>query len=114
MKKKEFNAQLFLVRQEEQKDLPEIVLLAVNHYGVLIIDENTKQVLNSFKYVHITGWANNSVRFCLRVLIAKGKTIQMNFATTQGKRITQAVQDYIDVLVQRQKQRKATKANETK
>jgi len=50
--------------------------------GIFLIDENTKEVLNFFKYVHATGWASNSVRFCLRVLIAKNKAIQLNFATT--------------------------------
>jgi myosin heavy subunit len=99
MQKREFGAELFLVKQDDQKGLPDLVLLGVNNFGVVLINEDTKVLLNSFKFAHITGWANNSVRFCLRVLVSKGKAVQMNFATTQGKMITQAVQNYVDALV---------------
>ena len=109
-KKKEFSAQLFLVQQEERPELPHSLLLAINTYGLCLMNETTRSVISAFKYQHITGWASNSVRFCLRVLISKGKTVQLNFKTQQGKRIVKCVQEYVEFLMKTQKKATASAA----
>ena len=111
-KKKEFSAQLFLVQQEERAELPHSLLLAINTYGLCLMNETTRSVISAFKYQHITGWASNSVRFCLRVLISKGKTVQLNFKTQQGKRIVRCVQEYVEFLMKVQKKGEAAMAKQ--
>lgn len=54
-----------------------------------------------------SGWAANTIKFSLRVLIAKAKTQQLNFATPIGKRITATIQDFVDFIVTRNTKLKA-------
>jgi len=105
-KRKEFSAQLFLVTQDERTELPSSLLLAVNTYGLCLVHETNKAVISAFRYAHITGWASNSVRFCLRVLVSKGKTVQLNFKTQHGKRIVRCVQEYVEYIMQQQRRDK--------
>ena len=111
-KRKEFSAQLYLVQQDERAELPHSLLLAVNTYGLCLMNETNKSLISAFRYQHITGWASNSVRFCLRVLVSKGKTAQLNFRTQQGKRIVRCIQEYVEYLmaVQRKEKDRAREA----
>ena len=105
-KRKEFSAQLFLVTQDERTELPSSLLLAVNTYGLCLVHETNKAVISAFRYAHITGWASNSVRFCLRVLVSRGKTVQLNFKTQHGKRVVRCVQEYVEYIMQQQRRDK--------
>ena len=105
-KRKEFSAQLFLVTQDERTELPSSLLLAINTYGLCLVHETNKAVISAFRYAHITGWASNSVRFCLRVLVSRGKTVQLNFKTQHGKRIVRCVQEYVEYIMQQQRRDK--------
>ena len=105
-KRKEFSAQLFLVTQDERTELPSSLLLAVNTYGLCLVHETNKAVISAFRYAHITGWASNSVRFCLRVLVSRGKTVQLNFKTQHGKRIVRCVQEYVEHIMLQQRKDK--------
>ncbi len=49
-------------------------------------------------YVYVAQ-ANNSVRFCIRVYNDRKEVVQYNFQTQNGKRITQVIQDHVDVLL---------------
>ena len=105
-KRKEFSAQLFLVTQDERPELPSVLLLAINTYGLCLVHETNKAVISAFRYAHITGWASNSVRFCLRVLVSRGKTVQLNFKTQHGKRIVRCVQEYVEHIMMQQRRDK--------
>ena len=108
-KRKEFSAQLFLVTQDERTELPSSLLLAINTYGLCLVHETNKAVISAFRYAHITGWASNSVRFCLRVLVSRGKTVQLNFKTQHGKRIVRCVQEYVEYIMHQQQAGKKDK-----
>jgi len=91
--------------QQDDASLPNLVL-GINLLGVLLLDAGTRRTLKIFKYGHLNGWANNSVKFCLRVLVSKGQTMQFNLLTKQGKRIHQSMQENINYLVKAMERRR--------
>jgi len=91
--------------QQDDSSLPNLVL-GINLVGVFLLDAATRRTLKKFAYGHLNGWANNSVKFCLRVLVSKGQTMQFNLLTKQGKRIHQTMQENINYLVKAMERRK--------
>eukprot|EP00456_Euglypha_rotunda_P032183 TRINITY_DN2496_c0_g1_i19.p1 TRINITY_DN2496_c0_g1~~TRINITY_DN2496_c0_g1_i19.p1 ORF type:complete len:917 (-),score=227.72 TRINITY_DN2496_c0_g1_i19:155-2878(-) len=99
-----WGSQFYNVQQDDQS-LPNLVL-GVNLVGVFLLDAATRKTLKKFAYGHLNGWANNSVKFCLRVLVSKGQTMQFNLITKQGKRIHQTMQENINHLVRAMERKK--------
>jgi len=102
-----WGSQFYNVQQDDVA-LPNLVL-GVNLIGVFLLDAASRKTLKKFAYGHLNGWANNSVKFCLRVLVSKGQTMQFNLLTKQGKRIHQTMQENINYLVKAMERRKKKK-----
>jgi len=105
-----FGYRPFPVHNPELAALPPSLLVGVGLAGIFLLDATTRQLLKHFKYPHITGWAANTIKFSLRVLIAKGKTQQLNFAATEGKRITATIEEVVAFIVAKNKAKQAAAA----
>ena len=66
--------------------------------------------MTQLKYAHVTGWAANAIKFSLRILIARGKTQRLNFATPDGKRITATTEQTVATSTIRDKAKAAAAA----
>ncbi len=79
----------FLVHNPELAVLPPALFVGVGMNGIFLVDAGpSKAVLKQFKFAHVTGWAANAIKFSIRILIARGKTQQLNFATSEGNQCT--------------------------
>jgi hypothetical protein len=100
----------FAVHNPELPSLPPSLVVGVGAAGIFLLDASTKAVLKHFKYGHITAWAANTIKLSIRVMVARGKTQQLNFATPNGKRIVAAIELQVQAILQRKQAQAAVAA----
>lgn len=68
-----FGAQHFQVEQQDNAEWPLLLTMAINFYGVHLLDLATKKQIVHFPIMNILGWSNTPVRILLRVKLANAK-----------------------------------------
>lgn len=93
-----YGSSFFFVEPQMSHDLPDEVFLAVNPKGVLIINPDTKEVLQEHPYSEVPTWGHSGQSFVLHIgnLIRQTK---LYFQTEQGKEINDLVRAYVNHLV---------------
>jgi hypothetical protein len=53
--------------EENPLQLPDTLVIAVNYFGVFLLKEDTRELIDSYGLLNVLGWSSNSVRFVLKV-----------------------------------------------
>ena len=65
-----FGAQFYNVERADDntpRKLPLELVLAVNYYGIYLLDSKTRQELDSYALLNVLGWSSSSVRIVVKV-----------------------------------------------
>ncbi|XP_039084640.1 unconventional myosin-VIIa [Hyaena hyaena] len=62
-----FGSAFFEVKQTTEPNFPEILLIAINKYGVSLIDPRTKDILTTHPFTKISNWSSGSTYFHITI-----------------------------------------------
>ncbi|EDW71197.1 myosin-VIIa [Drosophila virilis] len=89
-----FGSTFFVVKQLNDKSLPENLLIAINGTGFHILDVHTKNLLRSYSYTELGMWSSGKNHFHIRFgnMIGASKLL---CSTTQGYKIDDLLASYM-------------------
>nr|XP_014086844.1 myosin-VIIa-like isoform X1 [Bactrocera oleae] len=89
-----FGSTFFLVKQNEDQNLPETILIAINKRGFHIIHPEKKDILQSYGYADLSFWSSGNTYFHVRFgnMIGASKLL---CTTTQGYKMDDLLTSYI-------------------
>ncbi|NP_001356294.1 unconventional myosin-VIIa isoform 4 [Homo sapiens] len=62
-----FGSAFFEVKQTTEPNFPEILLIAINKYGVSLIDPKTKDILTTHPFTKISNWSSGNTYFHITI-----------------------------------------------
>ncbi|XP_045673911.1 unconventional myosin-VIIa isoform X1 [Phyllostomus hastatus] len=62
-----FGSAFFEVKQTTEPNFPEILLIAINKYGVSLIDPRTKDILTTHPFTKISNWSSGNTYFHITI-----------------------------------------------
>ncbi|XP_057605428.1 unconventional myosin-VIIa-like [Hippopotamus amphibius kiboko] len=62
-----FGSAFFEVKQTTEPNFPEILLIAINKYGVSLIDPRSKDILTTHPFTKISNWSSGNTYFHITI-----------------------------------------------
>ncbi|XP_042543504.1 unconventional myosin-VIIa [Dipodomys spectabilis] len=102
-----FGSAFFEVKQTTEPNFPEILLIAINKYGVSLIDPRTKDILTTHPFTKISNWSSGNTYFHITIgNLVRGSKLLCE--TSLGYKMDDLLTSYISqMLTAMSKQRSA-------
>jgi myosin-7 len=89
-----FGSAFFEVKQTSEPSYPDIVLIAINRHGVLLIHPKTKELLITYPFTKISSWSSGSTYFHM-VLGNLGRANRLLCETSLGYKMDDLLSSYV-------------------
>ncbi|KAI4543990.1 hypothetical protein MG293_004256 [Ovis ammon polii] len=93
-----FGSAFFEVKQTSEPSHPDIILIAINRHGVLLIHPKTKDLLTTYPFTKIASWSSGSTYFHM-VLGGLGRGSRLLCETSLGYKMDDLLTSYVQQLI---------------
>ncbi|XP_031507017.1 unconventional myosin-VIIb isoform X1 [Papio anubis] len=93
-----FGSAFFEVKQTSEPSYPDIILIAINRHGVLLIHPKTKDLLTTYPFTKISSWSSGSTYFHM-VLGNLGRGSRLLCETSLGYKMDDLLTSYVQQLL---------------
>ncbi|XP_014693242.3 unconventional myosin-VIIb isoform X1 [Equus asinus] len=93
-----FGSAFFEVKQTSEPSYPDIILIAINRHGVLLIHPKTKELLTTYPFTKIASWSSGSTYFHM-VLGTLGRGSRLLCETSLGYKMDDLLTSYVQQLL---------------
>ncbi|XP_058405723.1 unconventional myosin-VIIb [Diceros bicornis minor] len=93
-----FGSAFFEVKQTSEPSYPDIILIAINRHGVLLIHPKTKELLTTYPFTKIASWSSGSTYFHM-VLGSLGRGSRLLCETSLGYKMDDLLTSYVQQLL---------------
>ncbi|XP_046319632.1 unconventional myosin-VIIb [Marmota monax] len=93
-----FGSAFFEVKQTSEPSYPDIVLIAINRHGVLLIHPKTKDLLTTYPFTKISSWSSGSTYFHM-ALGSLGRGTRLLCETSLGYKMDDLLTSYVQQLL---------------
>ncbi|XP_072818164.1 unconventional myosin-VIIb [Vicugna pacos] len=93
-----FGSAFFEVKQASEPSYPDIILIAINRHGVLLIHPKTKDLLTTYPFNKIASWSSGSTYFHM-VLGSLGRGSRLLCETSLGYKMDDLLTSYVQQLL---------------
>ncbi|XP_006902869.1 PREDICTED: unconventional myosin-VIIb [Elephantulus edwardii] len=93
-----FGSAFFEVKQTSEPSYPEIVVIAINRHGVLLIHPKTRELLNTYPFTKIASWSSGSTYFHM-ALGSLGRGSRLLCETSLGYKMDDLLTSYVQKLL---------------
>ncbi|KAL4688397.1 hypothetical protein H8959_004649 [Pygathrix nigripes] len=93
-----FGSAFFEVKQTSEPSYPDIILIAINRHGVLLIHPKTKDLLTTYPFTKISSWSSGSTYFHM-VLGSLGCGSRLLCETSLGYKMDDLLTSYVQQLL---------------
>ncbi|KAM5326969.1 unconventional myosin-VIIb isoform 1-T1 [Glossophaga mutica] len=104
-----FGSAFFEVKQTSEPSYPDIILIAINRHGVLLIHPKTKELLTTYPFTKISSWSSGSTYFHM-VLGSLGRGSRLLCETSLGYKMDDLLTSYVQQLLSTVNKQRATRA----
>ncbi|CAH7099288.1 Myo7b [Phodopus roborovskii] len=93
-----FGSAFFEVKQTSEPSYPDILLIAINRHGLLLIHPKTKELLNTYPFTKISSWSSGSTYFHM-ALGSLGQGSRLLCETSLGYKMDDLLTSYVQQLM---------------
>ncbi|KAG8514234.1 Unconventional myosin-VIIb, partial [Galemys pyrenaicus] len=93
-----FGSAFFEVKQTSEPSYPDIILIAINRHGVLLINPKTKELLTTYPFNKIASWSSGSTYFHM-MLGSLGRGSRLLCETSLGYKMDDLITSYVQHLM---------------
>ncbi|XP_019480078.1 PREDICTED: unconventional myosin-VIIb isoform X1 [Hipposideros armiger] len=93
-----FGSAFFEVKQSSEPSYPDIILIAINRHGVLLIHPKTKELLTTYPFNKIASWSSGSTYFHM-ALGSLGRGSRLLCETSLGYKMDDLLTSYVQQLL---------------
>nr|XP_021499065.1 unconventional myosin-VIIb [Meriones unguiculatus]XP_021499071.1 unconventional myosin-VIIb [Meriones unguiculatus] len=93
-----FGSAFFEVKQTSEPSYPDILLIAINRHGLLLIHPKTKELLNTYPFTKISSWSSGSTYFHM-ALGSLGQGSRLLCETSLGYKMDDLLTSYVQQLL---------------
>uniref|UniRef100_A0A8C2VAX4 Unconventional myosin-VIIb n=1 Tax=Chinchilla lanigera TaxID=34839 RepID=A0A8C2VAX4_CHILA len=93
-----FGSAFFEVKQASEPSYPDIVLIAINRHGVLLIHPKTKELLTTYPFTKLSSWSSGSTYFHM-ALGSLGRSKRLLCETSLGYKMDDLLTSYVEQLL---------------
>ncbi|XP_023565487.1 unconventional myosin-VIIb [Octodon degus] len=93
-----FGSAFFEVKQASEPSYPDIILIAINRHGVLLIHPKTKELLASYPFTKLSSWSSGSTYFHM-ALGSLGSSKRLLCETSLGYKMDDLLSSYVQQLL---------------
>ncbi|KAM6217467.1 unconventional myosin-VIIb [Rhynchocyon petersi] len=93
-----FGSAFFEVKQTSESSYPDIVLIAINRHGVLLIHPKTKDLLTTHPFTEIASWSSGGTYFHM-ALGSLGRDSRLLCETSLGYKMDDLLSSYVQKLL---------------
>ncbi|XP_039109102.1 unconventional myosin-VIIb [Hyaena hyaena] len=93
-----FGSAFFEVKQTSEPSYPDIIVIAINRHGVLLIHPKTKELLTTYPFTKISSWSSGSTYFHMALgSLARGSRLLCE--TSLGYKMDDLLTSYVQQLL---------------
>uniref|UniRef100_F6TMX3 Unconventional myosin-VIIb n=1 Tax=Callithrix jacchus TaxID=9483 RepID=F6TMX3_CALJA len=104
-----FGSAFFEVKQTSEPSYPDIILIAINRHGVLLIHPKTKELLTTYPFTKISSWSSGSTYFHM-ALGSLGRGSRLLCETSLGYKMDDLLTSYVQQLLSAMDKQRGSKA----
>uniref|UniRef100_A0A8C8YM60 Unconventional myosin-VIIb n=1 Tax=Prolemur simus TaxID=1328070 RepID=A0A8C8YM60_PROSS len=104
-----FGSAFFEVKQTSEPSHPDIILIAINRHGVLLIHPKTKDLLATHPFTKISSWSSGSTYFHV-VLGSLGRGSRLLCETSLGYKMDDLLTSYVQQLLSTMDRQRGSRA----
>ncbi|XP_045414792.1 unconventional myosin-VIIb isoform X1 [Lemur catta] len=104
-----FGSAFFEVKQTSEPSHPDIILIAINRHGVLLIHPKTKDLLATHPFTKISSWSSGSTYFHM-VLGSLGRGSRLLCETSLGYKMDDLLTSYVQQLLSTMDRQRGSRA----
>ncbi|XP_017403914.1 unconventional myosin-VIIb isoform X2 [Cebus imitator] len=104
-----FGSAFFEVKQTSEPSYPDIILIAINRRGVLLIHPKTKELLTTYPFTKISSWSSGSTYFHM-ALGSLGRGSRLLCETSLGYKMDDLLTSYVQQLLSAMDKQRGSKA----
>ncbi|MEJ1286345.1 myosin XV [Cricetulus griseus] len=93
-----FGSAFFEVKQTSEPSYPDILLIAINRHGLLLIHPKTKELLNTYTFTKISSWSSGSTYFHM-ALGSLGQGSRLLCETSLGYKMDDLLTSYVQQIM---------------
>ncbi|KAL6047905.1 hypothetical protein STEG23_016344 [Scotinomys teguina] len=93
-----FGSSFFEVKQTSEPSYPDILLIAINRHGLLLIHPKTKELLTTYPFTKISSWSSGSTYFHM-ALGSLGQGSRLLCETSLGYKMDDLLTSYVQQLM---------------
>ncbi|KAM8787797.1 unconventional myosin-VIIb [Rhynchonycteris naso] len=104
-----FGSAFFEVKQTSEPSYPDIILIAINRHGVLLIHPKTKELLTTYPFTKIASWSSGSTYFHM-ALGSLGRGSRLLCETSLGYKMDDLLTSYVQQLLSTMNKKQGSQA----